>query len=289
MRREKYMYYWEKEVKLLYDESSLTSSIHSKYRPLYTISKKEKEDFYIYGIPLVNFNSSYRLKNYNDILGALKGVRNQNMLFSPKNGSYLISIGKGCIIEKDEGILLLFVTGIEGLPEQDRLFISYNFFDPKYSILYKKVYEEIIELALKEGVPMEVLSSDVIKTMVFKPILRPFDSFKTIKEYNEYVDNQLDLEYLYEEKVLKPVERNADSISPIVQTTALKLIGAFIAVDDLDIITREILDLCNQPENYFKPTEDIIGDYMKNIDYSRFTLIEMIASDNIFGIPTRFA
>lgn len=166
----------------IYDDSLISSPLLSSYLPFYAYNNTEN----LYKLPA----SSNIITNYKNILKTIKGKLHNGILFSTKNNTYTIRAYLGCLIEHEtNNFLLLFVTGKNKLPEEDKIFLSYNFYDPKYKILYNKVFTEIILPALKKGVPMEIISSKKIKDIIFKPIHKTLSDFNTIKEHNEYLKN----------------------------------------------------------------------------------------------------
>lgn len=273
MDRGKYLRYWGDLPNIKYKEDTLTSSVHSKYRPLYALQKNDIKDHpFIYGKLVLD--SSYTVNNYKEVLQALHNIAGYGN-FYPKNFTYNINIAKGYIEEVNDGILLILVTEKESTPETDKLFISYKFFDPKYNILYKRVYESMIEPALKEGVSMIVMSSEEIEKTIFKPILPSINRFKTIAEYEEFIAKEIDEEFLKTEKRLLKQNRNVGTISLTISNFYFTKYQKMMPVEDLNIVVDEVLEICNKTDNLFTPTKDILDTYLENADFSEVEGIEI--------------
>lgn len=251
----------------IYRTGTETSTVHSPYRPLYSIVSNTEKIIetgkpVIFGIPI--YRTNIRVSTYKEVLDALKGHYWTDTTYIPRNEAYTVGISHGFLEDLDQGILFIFVTGLEFKPESDRMFISPKFFEDKYKNLYRRVFDEIIKPALDCDVPMEVISSEKIMKTIFRPILKQFNEFENLEEYQEFLENELEEELFLEEELLKIVDRDESEIRDLITSRILYETDIFPNDSVLDKLTEEVLKIGN--DNIFIPTEKIIGEHLKNID-----------------------
>ena len=189
-----------------YSMETITSSLHSRYIPLYAMhntynSNIDNINIYVYAAPKVAYNTHNRYA-ITTIIESIEGDYSGLVRFSNSNESVLIYTGEGVVLDESGNILLLIVADVQNpIPQNDIIFLSCDFYKPNYKILLKKIQEEIILPALQLGIEMRVVSSKKIKQEVFKPIFQGINEFKTIEEYNKFLEEDLQKNY-YEDEVI---------------------------------------------------------------------------------------
>ena len=194
---------------------TVTSSIHSRYIPLYAINHTYNNNMvldgiFIYAAPNIAYSQCENKYATTTIIQTIKGSFSSNLkCFSNLSKSVTIYAGNGVVLDEVGNILLLITVNAQNpIIEIDTIFLSYDFYKPNYKLLLKKIQEEIILPALQLGIEMRVVSSKKIKQEVFKPIFQGINEFKTIEEYNKFLEEDLQKNY-YEDEVLwvKEVEK----------------------------------------------------------------------------------
>ena len=210
--------YGRYENNIPFSMETVTSNLHSRYIPLYAMHHSYNNNnidiggTQIYAAPKVTSNTYAARYAITSIIQSIEGgVSRKLEYFSNSNESVLIHTGEGVVLDGVGNILLLIVADTQNpMPENDIIFLSYDFYKPNYKILLKKIQEEIILPALQLGIEMKVISSKKIKQEVFKPMFQGINEFKTIEEYNKFLEEDLQKNY-YEDEVVWTKEEEKEA------------------------------------------------------------------------------
>lgn len=198
IRRNNYFYNWKMENPTRPTHGVESSTLASKYIPLYAINQDYKQRYIIYYKP--NHKAIYGThRMYKYIIRSVTGYANPIEFALTVNGEVeYLYIGKGFIIDDKGNFLFLYVADSQDIEniEKDRMFMSYNIFQDKYKKVYKEIYPNFIMKALMEDVPLEIISSDKIQSTVYTPILKRFNEYETVEEFNEFLDKGIEGEFL---------------------------------------------------------------------------------------------
>lgn len=199
IRRNNYFYNWKMENPTQPTHGVESSTLASKYIPLYAINQDYKQRYaIIYYKP--NREGVYSTQRiYKDMVKSFRGLYDHIQFSLIVNGEEeLLYIGKGFIIDGKGNFLFLYVADSQDIEniEKDRMFMSYEIFQDKYKKVYKEIYSNFIMKALMEDVPLEIISSDKIQSTVYTPILKRFNEYETVEEFNEFLDKGIEEEFL---------------------------------------------------------------------------------------------
>lgn len=194
---------------------TITSNLHSRYIPLYAMHNTYNKNnidivgIYVYAAPDIAFSSHVSKYSMTSIMETIEGEYSSGLkYFSNSNESVLIHAGEGVVLDEVDNILLLIVADVQNpVPQNDIIFLSYDFYKPNYKLLLKKIQEEIILPALQLGIEMRVVSSKKIKQEVFKPMFQGINEFETIEEYNKFLEEDLQKNYYEDEVVILKEEQ----------------------------------------------------------------------------------
>ena len=164
---------------------------------------------YVYAAPEFAYSSHVSKYSITSIMETIEGEYSSELkYFSNSNESVLIHAGEGVVLDEVDNILLLIVADVQNpVPQNDIIFLSYDFYKPNYKLLLKKIQEEIILPALQLGIEMRVVSSKKIKQEVFKPMFQGINEFETIEEYNKFLEEDLQKNYYGDEVVILKEEQ----------------------------------------------------------------------------------
>lgn len=186
---------------------TVTSNLHSRYIPLYAMShiysnSMNIDGIFVYAAPNIAYSQCVNKYVTTTIIQSIAGTFSSKLKCFSNSNNNKIHTGEGVILDEVGNILLLIVADAQNpIVENDIIFLSYDFYKPNYKILLKKIQEEIIFPALQLGIEMRVVSSKKIKQEVFKPIFQGINEFKTIEEYNKFLEEDLQKNY-YEDEVV---------------------------------------------------------------------------------------
>ena len=194
---------------------TITSNLHSRYIPLYAMHNTYNKNnidivgIYVYAAPEITSSSYVSKYSMTSIMQTIEGEYSSGLKhFSNSNESVLIHAGEGVVLDEVGNILLLIVADVQNpVPQNDIIFLSYDFYKPNYKLLLKKIQEEIILPALQLGIEMRVVSSKKIKQEVFKPMFQGINEFETIEEYNKFLEEDLQKNYYEDEVVILKEEQ----------------------------------------------------------------------------------
>ena len=207
--------YGRYENNIPFSMKTITSNLHSRYIPLYAMHNTYNKNnidivgIYVYAAPEITSSSYVSKYSMTSIMQTIEGEYSSGLKhFSNSNESVLIYAGEGVVLDEVGNILLLIVADVQNpVPQNDIIFLSYDFYKPNYKLLLKKIQEEIILPALQIGIEMRVVSSKKIKQEVFKPMFQGINEFETIEEYNKFLEEDLQKNYYEDEVVILKEEQ----------------------------------------------------------------------------------